>query len=102
MLAQGCFNPGLRYPQQKSTPKEFANAFSVDCATRSDPGLETQPWAEICERFQRFLVFVQSCVKKEGCSVSLWLFRCRRRVNHKVTETQRLVTPYPKTLSCFQ
>ena len=32
--AQGCFNPGSVLTATESTPKEFANAFSVVCATR--------------------------------------------------------------------
>ncbi len=37
---QGCFNPGYQSTLQKSTPKEFANAFSVECAWT----LKTQGW----------------------------------------------------------
>jgi hypothetical protein len=35
------------------TPKEFANAFSVVWSTTKNPGLETQPWAAICQRLRR-------------------------------------------------
>jgi hypothetical protein len=36
-------------PAKYSTPKEFANAFSVECGDTKNPGLK-QPWARICER----------------------------------------------------